>query len=314
MIQSRQVEAFRAVMLTGAMTAAADTLGVTQPAVSRLIRDFEAELGVALFLRRGNLVVPTAQAFDLLREVERSFVGLQQIRAFASELRAGQGGCLKVAALPAVSASFLPRFLAQFSRERPNLRIVVDGLSSAVIRERVSASHFDLGIVSYPFSNGALTITPVGDGAVVAMPIGHRLAEVAVVRLDDLRDERVILLSRFTTGVQAIDIALQSLPNRLPIETPLANIACSLVAEGMGLAIVDVFSAIEFEGRGLVVRPFEPSLIIGTAVIHSSERPLSVIAQQFHTELIESMQDHARATSMRLPRDGGPGPKMAGKS
>lgn len=295
MIQSRQIEAFRAVMLTGAMTTAAETLGVTQPAVSRLIRDFEAELDVALFHRRGNLVVPTAQAFDLLREVERSFVGLQQIKSFASELRAGQGGYLKVAALPAVAAAYLPRFLTKFSRERPNLRVVIDGLPSTVIRERVSVGHFDIGIVAYPFSNGALTITPVGDGAVVAMPVGHRLADATTVRLEDLRDEQVILLSRFTTGVQVIDVALQSLPNRLPIETPLSSIACSLVTEGMGVAIVDVFSTIEFEGRGLVARPFDPGSIIGTAVIHSSERPLSVIAQQFHKELVGSMQGYARS-------------------
>jgi hypothetical protein len=52
----------------------------------------------------------------------------------------------------------------------------------------------------------------------------------------------LVLLTRFTTGVQVFDIALQSMPNRGPIETPMASIACSLVAEAMGVAIVNVLA------------------------------------------------------------------------
>ena len=82
-ISSRQIEAFRAVMLTGSITSASEALFVTQPAVSRLIRSLEESTGLTLFERRGNHVVPTAEATALLEEVERSFVGLARIGAFA---------------------------------------------------------------------------------------------------------------------------------------------------------------------------------------------------------------------------------------
>jgi len=150
MIQSRQIEAFRAVMLTGAMTAAAETIHVTQPAVSRLIRDLEAELGLALFQRRGNRVVPTAEAHALLVEVERSFVGLGQIRAFAGDIRSGRGGTLRIAVLPAMAAGFAPRFIADFCRGRPNLKVSIYGLPSATIRDRVTTGELDLGISGFP--------------------------------------------------------------------------------------------------------------------------------------------------------------------
>ena len=68
-IQSRQVEAFRAVMLTGSMTAAAEMLGITQPAISRLIRDFEVQLALRLFERKGYQSVPTPDAITLFEEV-----------------------------------------------------------------------------------------------------------------------------------------------------------------------------------------------------------------------------------------------------
>jgi DNA-binding transcriptional LysR family regulator len=290
MINSRQIEAFRAVMLTGAMTAAAEVIHVTQPAVSRLIRDLEAELDLTLFHRGGNHVVPTAQAHALLAEVERSFIGLRQIRDFAEDLRSGQGGSLKVAALPALAAGFLPRFVAKFSRDRPRLKITIDGLPSPMIRDGLVAGQFEIGLTAYPFQRQSLAITPLGDGAVVAMPPDHRLSEQAVVRSGDLHDENLILLSRFRSGVQPVEVALQSVTRRAPIETPLATIACVLVTEGMGIAIVDPFSASEFVGKGLVIRPFEPSWIIGSALVHSSERALSVIAQEFRDMFLE----HAR--------------------
>jgi DNA-binding transcriptional LysR family regulator len=295
MINSRQVEAFRAVMLTGAMTAAAEIIHVTQPAVSRLIRDLEAEIGLALFHRRGNLVVPTAQAQALLTEVERSFVGLNQIRAFADDLRTGQGGTLRVAALPAVAAGFLPRFIAKFSRERPRVSVLMDGLSSAAIRDGVVAGAFDLGITAFPFQRASLTITPLEDNAMVAMPENHRLTRHKVVRAKDLHDENLILLTRFRRGLHPVEVALQSVVRRSPVETPLATMACVLVSEGMGVAIVDPFSASEFVGKGVVLRPFEPSWIIGTALVHSRERALSVVAREFRDAFLE----HARQALAR---------------
>ena len=292
MINSRQIEAFRAVMLTGAMTAAAEIIHVTQPAVSRLIRDLEAELDLVLFHRGGNHVVPTAQAHALLAEVERSFIGLRQIRDFAEDLRTGQGGSLKVAALPALAAGFLPRFVAKFSRGRPRLKIMIDGLPSSMIRDGVAAGQFEIGLTAFPFQHHALAITPVGDGAVVAMPPGHRLAGQPVVRAEDLREENLILLSRFRSGVQPIEVALQSVARRAPIETPLTTIACVLVTEGMGVAIVDPFSASEFIGKGLVVRKFDPSWIIGSALVHSNERALSVIALEFRDAFLAHVRDY----------------------
>jgi DNA-binding transcriptional LysR family regulator len=108
------------------------------------------------------------------------------------------------------------------------------------------------------------------------------------------------LLSRFRSGVQPIEVALQSIARRAPIETPLTTIACVLVTEGMGVAIVDPFSASEFIGKGLVVRPFEPSWIIGSALVHSNERALSVIALEFRDALLEHVRRYlAEAAYLR---------------
>src|SRR5688500_19711916 len=71
-INLRQVEAFRAVMLSGSVTAAASMMGITQPAVSRLLRDLQSLLKMPLFEKRGTGLVPTAAATALYRSEEHT--------------------------------------------------------------------------------------------------------------------------------------------------------------------------------------------------------------------------------------------------
>src|ERR1700690_542760 len=108
-INSRQVEAFRAMMLTGSVTEAARLMAVTQPAASRLLRDFQSLLKMELFERRGTGLVPTAAATALYTEVERSFVGLERITVAAEEIRGRRIGSVRIAGLAARPNGFFPR-------------------------------------------------------------------------------------------------------------------------------------------------------------------------------------------------------------
>ena len=299
MIQSRQIEAFRAVMLTGAMTAAAETMHITQPAVSRLIRDLEAEIRIRLFERGGKLLVPTAEAKALFAEVERSFIGLAQIHAIADDIRVGRVGSLRLAMLPAMAAGFAPRFVAKFCGTRPNLSVVIDGMPSASVRDQVLAGEFDLGISAFPFRRTSLTAIPLNDAAVVALPADHSLAEKSVVQLSDLRDERLVLLSK--TAQHPLSTAFQSAGLHYVAETSLSTIACALVSEGMGVAIVDAFSASEFAGRNVVVRPLRPSFTIGAAIVYAQGRSLSLSAREFLNEFLAHVQLFLGQNNFELP-------------
>src|ERR1700690_386371 len=120
-INPRQVEAFRERMLTGRVAEAGKLISVTQPAVRRLLRDFQGLLKMELFERRGTGLVPTAAATALYTEVERSFVGLERIPAAAEEIRGRRTGTLRIAALPALSNGYLPRLPRPHLKQRPHL-------------------------------------------------------------------------------------------------------------------------------------------------------------------------------------------------
>lgn len=299
----RQIEAFRALMLTGSVSAGAQLLNVTQPAVSRLIRDLQQGLGLKLFERRGARLVPTVEARALYGEVERSFVGLDRIAQAAAELRAGRAGRLTIAALPGLANGFLPRFVGRFLAGRPKIDMALFGLPSHFVLDRVVSMQCDLGFAVIPVEHPAVVVERMPPVALVAvLPRGHRLAKRRIVRPRDLAGEPFISLGHSTLTRFRIDavFADHDVERVMRIETPLSEIACGLVGGGAGVTVCDPFTAREYGARGVVVRRFEPRLDFEFAALYSAQRGLSAVAREF----VDSFAAHVRAFAEAQERAG----------
>lgn len=289
-INLRQVEAFRAVMLTGKMTEAAALMSVTQPAVSRLISDFEHETRLRLFERRGNRISPTRDAVELMREVERAFVGLNRIAAVADEIVRHSAGTLRIAAMPALGNGILPRFLAQFLRDKPKLNASLSALPSSMVIEAVAAGQADIGYADEPSDRASFITEAYPAAAIAAIPAGHPLAGKAIVEPTDLANQCVISLDPGTIFAMRVEMALVGVPRLATLETRLSHTALCLVDEGAGIALVDPASASEFTGRNIVFRPFSVFIDAGFHVIRPANRSRLDIADRF----AKAFQDHLR--------------------
>ncbi len=297
MLNPRQLEAFRAVMLTGGVTAAAELMHVTQPAVSRLIGDLEHATGLKLFERRGARVHPTREASSLYHEVERSFVGLDRIAKAVEDLKGRRAGVLRIAALPALAGGFLPRYVARFLEPRPKLDVEIFGHTSAAVVERVASGHCEIGYAQAPIEHATLEGRRMPSvEAVAVMPENHRLAAKALLEPQDFANEAFISLGKSTLLRYRIDavFADREVPRRLQVETPLSMIACALVSGGAGLSIVEPFTAAEYANRGLAVRPFSPAIGMEMTLLTPTQHRLSEIAQEFIAGFREAVAAFAR--------------------
>ncbi|MCU4182485.1 LysR substrate-binding domain-containing protein [Bosea sp. BH3] len=284
MLNPRQVEAFRTVIVTGGVTAAARAMNITQPAVTRLIHDLQYALGLQLFARRGARLVPTNEAMSLYREVERQFVGLERIQAAAQNLREGRAGTLRVAALPAFNVGFLPRLMGGFIRERPGLDVSIYGSISSQVADWVTSGFCEVGFAQLPLEYPTLDIELLPLAAQVAvLPESHPLTARDVLGPADFAGEPFISLEQSTLLRYRIDaiFSAERITRDVRIETPLSMIACSLVSAGAGLSIVDPFTAAEYSGRGIVVKPFRPTIPSEVAVIWAAGRFRSALALDF---------------------------------
>jgi DNA-binding transcriptional LysR family regulator len=283
----RQIEAFRCLMVTGSMTQAARIMGVTQPAISRLLKDLQADLGLVLFEKRGTGVVPTAEATALYGEVERSFVGIDRIRASAEEIRTRRTGSLRIAALPALANGFLPRFAGQFLAERPQLDLGLFGVISPLVIDWVANRQCDIGFAELPSANPGLDAIPMPTLARVAVvPENHRLARKSAITARDFEGENFISLKHGAGSRYKIDRVFfdRNIARVMRVETHLSEIMCGLVSSGFGVAICDPFTAAEFVGRGVVARPFRPRIPFEFGVLYPPGPQPSRIAEEFVAE------------------------------
>jgi DNA-binding transcriptional LysR family regulator len=298
-INSRQVEAFRAMMMTGSVTDAARLMAVTQPAVSRLLRDFQALLKMELFERRGSGLVPTASATALYMEVERSFVGLERIAAAAEEIRGRRTGTLRIAALPALSNGYLPRLAGGFLKERPNLNLSFFGVISPIVVDWVLNNQCDIGFAEVPIAHSGLPCVRLPAlPRVAVLPADHRLAAKAVLEPRDFEGEAFVSLSAGSSSRHLIDQVFnrEDVRRVMRVETSLSEIICGMVSSGLGVAICDPFTAQEFEGRGIVVRRFLPRIDFEFAAVFPPQRSPSPVA----LDLVEVMRRALAELSGRL--------------
>jgi DNA-binding transcriptional LysR family regulator len=283
-LNSRQVEAFRALMLSSSTVRAAETLHISQPAVSRLVRDLQEALGLALFERRGARLVPTSEAIALYAEVERSFVGLERIAQAARDLRDRRAGVLRVAAMPALCNGVLPRFAGRFLARHERVDFALEGLISSNVLARIVDEQCDVGFAAAPIEHAAVAHRKMPSLPYVAVvPEGHRLARRRVLRPRDFAGESFIRLGPTTPSRFRIDdvFSRHGVERAIRVETPLSEIACALVASGAGISIVDPFTAHEYATRGVVARPFEPVLQFQVAALYAAHRAPSPVAREF---------------------------------
>src|SRR6266446_6426297 len=133
-------------MKTGTASRAAETLGITQPAVSRSLAQLESAVGFSLFARVRNRLVPTPEAKQLYRDVESTFRGIDSLRASAARIRDRGSGEIRVATLAALSSSLVPRAVRHFQKKHQTVRVTLHVLLSRHVRDVVASGQFDLGL------------------------------------------------------------------------------------------------------------------------------------------------------------------------
>lgn len=275
-LSHRQIEVFRAVMLSGHVTRAAERLRTSQPTVSRELARLEQVLGYALFDRVRGRLHPTARALALHEEVQAVYAGLDRVSATAEALRHFAQGRLLLAGLPALTHALLPAALADFAQQQPEARVSLESLESPLLEQALSEQRHDLGLVErHEAPPGCALQTLLVADEVVVLPAGHPLAGRVRLAPADLADQPFVSLAPTDLYRQQIDAVFTAhgVQRRLRLDTPSAVTVCALVRQGLGVGIVNPLTALELAGEGLVVRPLSVSIPFHVALVRPLGRP-----------------------------------------
>jgi len=293
-MELRQLEAFAAVMSTGSVTGAAKLLTRSQPAITRLVQELEAEIGYALFARHGPRVTPTSQGFLLYEDAERALAGLRQIHTRAAEIARGDAQPLLLAATSALAVGLLPQALKRAEVQTGAVPIQLRTASPEQVLHAVLTGAVQLGACSLPLEHRGLQVHWIAQLACVAvLPQGDPLAALDTVPLAALAQRRLITMSNPFRLRHRLDAVLAQAGRAVDrrdalIETNSSINAQALVRAGLGVAVLEPLTAHGAPLPGVVVRPLDTDIPFFFGVITPQSRPLTAPVQALADALLEA--------------------------
>ena len=232
----------------------------------------------------------------LYAEVQRVFESVRGISMAAREIKELRSGRLNISALPAFGLTLLPSIIASFTKDYPDVAISVDIRSSSTIIQRASRNQLDIGVAAEVTDETssvvrrALTATP----PVCIMPRGHALARLSVIQADDLDGLDFVSLAAGDRMRQQLDALCEErgAKRSMKVEAALSASCVDLVANGVGVAVVDRLSAWMARDRSIEIRDFRPQLNVNLSVYRPWGTIASSVADTFIEHLIQSTRDY----------------------
>lgn len=292
----RQLEAFKAVMTMGSVSRAAELLCISQPAVSQLINQLELYCGFPLFERKGKRLHHTREAEALLVEVEAMFTGVNRVARVAAALREQKWGALTIGAFPAIARRVLPKIVADYASERANVVFHLQSMRSRSLIDAVASHQLDFAVSFIPGDRDEIESIPLQTlKAVCILPVGHALSEQKIIQAQDLAGEPFVSLGPQDQSRMLIDKIFDDLQvsRKMQIETGQSETACSFVALGAGVSVVDPISAAGCKEGELIVKPFEPDITFNIWLIRQRMPVKSTVVDHF----IQFMSERLSAVS-----------------
>src|SRR5688500_18918859 len=193
-INLNALRVFTAVVERGGFSRAADALRISQPAVSKAVRELERQVGIALLDRRHRVPRPT-DAGAMLAERGREMFATERLAE--EELRAARGlsrGTLRIAASTTIATYLLPPLLATYHRKWPGLSLVVASANTRRVARLLTHRRVDVALVEGPVTDPRIDVVPWReDELIIVAPASHPLTRRRSVSPDALEAESFII-------------------------------------------------------------------------------------------------------------------------
>lgn len=273
------------------MTRAAQRLGVSQPALSSMLKKLEAEVGAPLLHRTGKGVALTDAGRLFLEHGEEALRAADDAVSSVRQLLGLERGSIRLGGGATATTYLLPRVVSAFRKRHPSLRFYIREAGSSVVAEAVLAGELDLGIVTLPLGlpggEDLMTIDLARDELRLIVPARHALAGRKGFRWSDLDGAPLVAFEAGSAVRALIDAGAEGAGVRLDVAMELRSIDSikQMVAAGIGVAFVSRFAL--GDGEGLTCRDGKLSRTL--AIVRRKDRVPSPAAEAFERALLEAV-------------------------
>jgi DNA-binding transcriptional LysR family regulator len=278
----RQLRVFIEVARLQSFSRAGDEIGLTQSAVSRCVRELEAEIGLKLIDRTTREVQLTDVGGNLIASVSRLLTDLDDALREIREIGEQRRGRVVVAASPTIACRLMPQVVAGCGRHFPFITLGLrDDVQSDVVR-KVKSGEVDFGVVIGPFSADDLESEPfMTDSFCLVARRDHPLASHQQAAWTDLEGERLVMLDYASGSRPIIDAVMSEHNVSSTVVQELGHSATvfGLVEVGIGVSVLPWLALPLPANSSLVARPLVPRAERTVELVRRRDRSLSPAAE-----------------------------------
>jgi DNA-binding transcriptional LysR family regulator len=281
------LRAFAEIMHTGSATAAGRALGLSQPAISRVIAQMEDQIGFELFYRDKGRLVPTKDALSLIDEVELALASVSRVDALIRDISTHSTGEIRIIAPPSFAEGLLPGLVARFLARFPRIRISVDSRSVATTKTMLATRVVDCAFMRMPINRDDLRAeTVMRSGSVCVLRDDHPLAERKSLDPVTIGDAPIITLGSGSVLGREIEQLFRdhNCRQNVVVECHTTSAACAMARSGIGIAIANEALARAYVQPPLTTRPLSPAMLHDYAFVVSSQTRMSRLLEEFRAE------------------------------
>lgn len=291
----KSLRAFQLIVESGSLTAASKTLGLSQPAVSRLIAMLEDELKLLLFNRSGRTLRVTEKGAAFYKSTRHILTGLSEIPRIAKEIETSDKQ-LRLVTTPRIAQGLISPALERMRRLNPGLRFTIDVLSRFDLDNLAGLRRFDLAIASLPVTHALVELDnhPLFKVRLEAvMRKDHALAARKHVTAADLAGENLLGLWEDQLWRRQVNEFMRAggATGHYVVETRSSLMACQLAVDGAGVAFFDRLSARGIDLDAVTFRPLEPERWIAFGYVHHTDQKLSANAKAFIDCVLQTLAE-----------------------
>ena len=265
---------------------AAERSFVSQPTLSAQLKKLEEYLGVQLIERAPKRVSLTVAGEEIVERARRILEASEEIVELAKGHCDPLAGRLKLALLPTIGPYLLPNVAGKLRKQLPRLELMLYEYQTDVMLEKLHSGEIDVGILALPVNlDGLDSYELYKEPFTVAMPVNHRLSGRKSIKLEDLRDETLLLLEDgHCLRDQALDIcAGADLHEKQDFRATSLETLRQMVASGVGITLLPELAGRGAYGaaRGVTIKPFVkpvPTRTVGAVWRKSSARRAVILA------------------------------------
>ena len=283
-MEFRVLQYFLAVTREGNISAAAQSLNLSQPSLSRQLKDLEEELGAKLFIRGNRRIELTEEGLILRKRAGEIMQLVELTESEISEVKNNISGTLSIGAGESLSMHRITEVFRRLKENYPDIRLNVVSGDTEDLQDRLDRGLLDFALIFTDFDRNAYHHLTLEEKEIfgVIMRRDDALAEKEYITVKDLYDKPLIV-----SRANGLDIFSGSQARKLQVVATynLLYNASLMVEDGIGVAISFDGLVDTSENSSLCFRPLYPEISVSPSLIWKRHQKLSIISQLFIKQL-----------------------------